>query len=146
MTDKTHSQDESEIAAIVARMFDAISWSPGQAPDFGRFAEAILPEASLVPSARPAKPTDIVSFIDRMCQLHADGAMATFSERPLKTAVQVFGNIAVAIGGYEMRVDGGPPSRGANAFLFVRTEAGWKIAGLAWDTERPGIALDPSLS
>ncbi|PWG03497.1 DUF4440 domain-containing protein [Sphingosinicella humi] len=146
MTDSTHSQDESEIIAIVARMFDAISWNPDQGPDLDGFAQPVLPEAILVPSARPAAPTDIVSFTDRMRRLHAESAMATFSEKPLTTVVHLFGNIAVAIGGYEMQVDGDAPARGANAFLFVRTETGWKVAGLAWDSERPGLALDASLS
>lgn len=138
------SDDEQAIVAIIEDMFAAISWDADNPPDLARFVAAVLPEATVVPSARPLAPTDITAFSQRMAGLYAEGAMKTFDERPLGTVVQVFGNIAVALGGFEAVVDGGAPGRGANAFVFVKDAEDWRIAAMAWDNEREALQL-PSI-
>lgn len=143
---EARTRDEQEILAIVDAMFDAIGWSGTKAPDLARFSAAVLPSATIVPSARPAATTDIAAFAARMGDMHARKAMATFEERPLGTIVHVFGNIAVAIGGFEASVDGGAPARGANGFLFVRDEGAWRIAGMAWDNEGETVRLPAALA
>lgn len=140
------NSDEQAILAIIEDMFAAISWDTDNAPDLERFAAAVLPEAAIVPSARPAAPTTIAAFGQRMAGLYDAGAMKTFAERPLSSVVQVFGNIAVVLGGYEAVVDGGAPSRGANAFMLVKDAGGWRVAAMAWDNERDTMQLPPSLS
>jgi hypothetical protein len=141
MTASEIRSDEEQIKEIVAQLFEAISWGDGNPPAFDSFAEPFLSTAAMVPSARPVVPTTISAFVERMAAQHASGGMANFDERPLGTHVRVFGNIAVALGGYEMRVNGGEASRGANAFLFVRDEGRWVIAGLAWENESDGAVL-----
>lgn len=139
------SDDEQAIVAIIEDMFAAISWDGESPPDLARFGAAVLPEATVVPSARPLAPTSIATFSQRMASLYVDGAMKIFDERALGTVVQVFGNIAVALGGFEAIVDDGAPGRGANAFLFVKEPEGWRIAAMAWDNEREGVQLPPGL-
>ncbi|MDT9598797.1 nuclear transport factor 2 family protein [Sphingosinicella rhizophila] len=134
MNQPDRSADEARILEIVDTMFDAISWSEGSPPDFDRFSAAVMAEAVLVPAARPAATTDIASFVKRMSGLHADGAMKTFTEKATKTQIRIFGNIAVAIGGFEAIADGSP-GRGANVFLLVRDAGDWRIAAMAWDNE-----------
>lgn len=140
------ADDVASITEIVADMFDAISWSPDNQPDFERFAKAVHECAVLVPSARPIVPSSIADFVDRMRSQHSAGSMETFDERPLKTSVLLFGNMAVALGGYEMRVNGGAPSRGANAFLLAREDGHWRIVSMAWDSERDGVRLSEHLA
>jgi hypothetical protein len=137
--------DARAIEAIITQLFNAISWDPVTPPDLAAFAAPVLPDAALVPSARPPAVTSIKTFSAMMAGQHAAGAMQTFQERPLATRIFVFGNIAVALGGFEMRIDGGAPGLGANAFLLIRDAADWKIAAMAWDSARPGQPLPESL-
>lgn len=139
------SADARAIEAIIASLFDAISWDPATPPDLAAFAAPVLPDAALVPSARPPAITSIQAFSAMMAGQHQSGGMKVFAERPLTTRTLLFGNIAVALGGFEMRIDGGAPGHGANAFLFVRDGDSWKIAGMAWDNAREGQPLPESL-
>jgi hypothetical protein len=128
------ADDEARIVEIIENMFDAVSWVEGRPPDFDRFAAAVRDDATIVPAARPAVPTDIASFVKRMSGLHTNSTMKTFGERARKTVVKLFGNVAVAMGGFEAVADGAR-SRGVNAFLFIREGADWQIAAMAWDNE-----------
>lgn len=128
-------EDEERIRRIIEDMFVAVSWSTTTPPDFKAFAKAVNKSAVVIPAARPASFTNIEAFAARMNEQYVSGAMTTFDERANKTVVNVFGNIAVAIGSFEARIDGGPVGRGANVFLFIRTEADWQIAAMAWDNE-----------
>jgi hypothetical protein len=137
--------DERRILEIIQGMFDAISWTAEAGPDLDRFAAAVRKDAVVVPSARPASPTSIEAFAARMGSLHASRAMTNFVEEPTGTVIKVFGNIAVAIGGFTALADGAT-SRGANAFLFVRDDGDWRIAGMAWDNEGPDKPLPEELA
>lgn len=130
-----YARDEARIREIVEQMFEAISWSETKAPDFEAFAGSVRKDAVLVPSARPASPTDIDTFVGRMRGQYEGAGMKTFDERANKTVVKIFGNLAVAIGSYQARIDGGPVGRGANGFLFVRDGGDWQIAAMGWDNE-----------
>lgn len=143
MTDYT--QDEDHIRDIIAQMFEAVSWSETKNPDFAAFASAVRKDAVLVPSGRPANPIDIETFVDRMSDQHSSGAMRIFDEKAHKTKVMVFGNLAVAFGSYEARIDNGPLGRGANGFLFVRNDGNWQIAAMGWDSESENKPLPPEL-
>jgi len=101
---------------------------------------AVRDDATIVPAARPAVPTDIASLVKRMSGLHTNSTMKTFGERARKTVVKLFGNVAVAMGGFEAVADGAR-SRGVNAFLFIREGDDWQIAAMAWDNETPATPL-----
>jgi ketosteroid isomerase-like protein len=140
-----YTKDEDRIREIIGQMFEAVSWSETKAPDFTAFASAVRKDAVLVPSARPANPTDIKTFVDRMSGQHSSGAMKDFDEKAHKTKVTVFGNLAVAIGSYVARIDNGPLGRGANGFLFIRNDGDWQIAAMSWDNESEEKPLPPEL-
>ena len=58
---------------------------------------------------------------------------------------EVFGDIAQHLCSYakQWRQDGEVRrGQGMKSFLFVRTAAGWRIAGAAWDDERDGVSLE----
>jgi hypothetical protein len=140
------SQDAREIKAIIKRMFEAISWSPDKAPDLAAFRASVRDDAVLVPSARPANTTDISNFLIGMKTQRDNGNLVDFEETALGTHVRVFGNIAVAIGGYESTINKGKPGRGANVFMLVRGDRGWEIAAMAWDSEKDDVMLAPDLA
>lgn len=139
------SADEAEIREIINSMFDAISWTKDRAPNFDTFGAAVHEAAIVLPAARPATPTSISAFTERMKGLHAGGAMASFEEVATGTIVKVYGNVAVAIGGFSALIDGAG-SRGVNGFLFARDQGKWQIVGMAWDNEHPDSPIPEDLA
>jgi hypothetical protein len=101
-----YAADEKRILTIVDSMYRAISWNDGVQPDFDRFRAPVRNDAVLIPASRPARPTDIKSFVNRMRRLHTEGVMKTFEEVGIKNTVSIFGNIAVAMGSFKALVDG----------------------------------------
>jgi hypothetical protein len=129
------SFDEATIKEIVAELYQCLIWSPEKAPDWERFLSHFLPDALLVPSARPATPVAAAAFTQRMTKQRDDGNLVHFHETNLGTVVEVFGNIATAFSPYATIVNQGSESRGVNAFFLVKTAGAWKIASMGWDNE-----------
>jgi hypothetical protein len=72
------------------------------------------------------------------------GALTSFEELETAETTEVFGNIAHRFSTYEKRgtmrgeaIEG----RGVISTQFIRTPSGWKISSMAWDDERPGLAV-----
>jgi Domain of unknown function (DUF4440) len=145
MSNPDYANDEARIVEIIDSMFAAVSWTEGRSPDFDRFSAAVRDDATIVPAARPAAPTNIASFVKRMSGLHTNRTMKTFVEKAGKTVIKLFGNVAVAIGGFEAVADGSR-SRGVNIFLFIREAGDWQIAAMAWDNETPTAPLPEELA
>jgi hypothetical protein len=145
MSNPDYANDKARIVELIEGMFAAVSWTEGHPPDLDRFSAAVRNDATIVPAARPAAPTNIGSFVKRMSGLHTNGTIKTFDEKARKTVVKLFGNVAVAIGGFEAVADGSR-SRGANAFLFIREAGDWQIAAMAWDNETPTAPLPEELT
>jgi hypothetical protein len=66
--------------------------------------------------------------------LHAEGS---FTERGFDPEVTVAGPIAVVWLPYDFYVDGRWSRCGVDAFTLLRTEAGWRIATVAWSVAQP---------
>jgi hypothetical protein len=80
-----------------------------------------------------------------MCQGMVDaGLLAFFDESEISATTEVFGNIAHRLSIYAKRgYSGEAPldGRGIISTQFVRTPDGWRISSMAWDDERPGLAI-----
>lgn len=57
---------EQAIRALIGDHFESMKWTPDTRPDWPRFSAEFLPDAVLVPSARPAMAKTLQAFIDRM--------------------------------------------------------------------------------
>ncbi len=131
----THVDDVEAIGRLMAELFEAISWSPESPPDWQRFSQPCLDDLLMVPAARPAKTTALQPFMEMMQKQRDDGNLVNFNERTLGHHVRVFGNIAIAMCGFETRINDGDPQRGVNAFMLVKSEGSWRIAAMSWDNE-----------
>jgi len=129
------THDTEFIQHLVARQFNSLCWTPNNSADWKVFAADFAPWASLYPSARPARPQTVESFVERMKGL-AETSLHTFFETPLGAVIHVFGNSAIAATGYEMTENGTKVSRGVEMMLLIKDENGWKIVAQAWDTEK----------
>ena len=61
-----HKDDIQAIQALVARQFASLNWGPGTSADWNAFAADFFPDASLYPSARPARRRSVEAFIERV--------------------------------------------------------------------------------
>ena len=61
--------------------------------------------------------------------------MRLFVQRVLGIGIQVFGNVAVAMGARKIIKKGAQVVRGVEALTFVKDDRVWRIAAQAWDTE-----------
>jgi hypothetical protein len=72
------------------------------------------------------------------------GRLTAFREVEYADVTEVFGNVAQRFSGYGKtgELDGAPiEGKGMISTQFVRTPTGWRMASMAWDDERPGLAV-----
>jgi hypothetical protein len=137
-------EDVKAIAALVVRQFSSLNWQSDRPADWSSFAADFLQDASLYPSARPAKRQTVEGFIERMKSL-AGTTLRSFHETVLGTEIRVFGNVAVAVAACEMIENGTQVNRGVEMLLLVKDQGVWRIVSQAWDTESPFNRISPSL-
>jgi hypothetical protein len=137
--------DRAAVAAVVRTFFEAFTSGPGCAERLDALPALFLPEAVVVRTCG-GEPTvyDVDGFIRPRRELLTSGALTDFSEWELTGHTELFGDIAHHFCSYakQWRRDGVPESgRGMKTLQLVRTGAGWRISGAAWDDERDGLSL-----
>jgi hypothetical protein len=139
MTADDQADDIAAIEALIARQFAALSWTPETPADWNGFADDFTADATLYPSARPAKSQSVTAFLARMKGL-AGTTLRSLQETALGAEIIVSGNVAVAVAPCEMVENGSETSRNVEMMLLVKTEGRWRIAAQDWDKaggERP---------
>jgi len=144
MQTNQHSDDVQAIEALVTRQFASLNWRPGTSGNWTAFAADFYHDASLYPSARPAKRQSVEGFIERMKSL-VGTKLRTFHESVLGTEIRVFGNVAVAVAACEMIENGTEVARGVEMLLLIKDEGVWRIVSQAWDSESPSKPIPGSL-
>lgn len=142
--DERETDDEAQIRALIARQFSSLSWKAGGEPDWLAFRKDFLPEARLLPSARPVALQSVEGFVARMSGL-VGTALRSFDERVLGSTIQIFGNVAVAAVGCENVENDSQTNRVVEMMLLVKDEGGWKIAAQAWDKASDALPVPPHL-
>jgi hypothetical protein len=138
-------EEVGAIKAIIARQFESLNWTQDVSADWQKFAADFFPDASLYPSARPAKRQIVDDFVARMKSL-AGTTLQTFRERVLGTEVRVFGNVAVASVACEVTENEAVTSRSVEMMLFINDNGQWRIVAQAWDGETPTRLIPASLT
>jgi hypothetical protein len=76
------------------------------------------------------------------------GDLTRFNETELAEITKIFGNVAHRFSAYSKSGTFKGTSfsgRGMISTQFIHTPQGWKVSCMAWDDERPGLALPASL-
>jgi hypothetical protein len=137
--------DTRNIADIVRRFFAAVSFEIGHRPSYEAIRDLFLADGRLIKNSGAApEVTTVAEFIDARQKMVDAGLLKWFHESEISATTEVFGNIAHRLSIYEKRgYSGETPldGRGVISTQFVRTPAGWKISSMAWDDERPGLAI-----
>ena len=145
------SDDREACNRLVGRFFAAVSFAEGSRPPYGDLHEVLFEGAKLIKNSGEApEVATVVEFISPRQSLVDAGELTAFEEIELGGTTELFGNVAHRFSRYAKRgVMNGVPfeGRGAISTQFIRTRDGWRISAMAWDDERPGLALpDPGAS
>jgi hypothetical protein len=124
--------DEEAIRTLIGAHFEGMKWTPASKPDWTAFSADFLPNASLIPAARPAKAKTLYAFIERM-NVVAQSTLHTFEEHTRGMEVLIFGNVAVVLAASEMLENGTETNHDVSGYLLVKSEGKWCIAAHAWD-------------
>ncbi len=130
---------------LTAAFFGAVSFAPGERPDYGAIRALFLPGGRLIRAIGDTLDvTTVDEFIAPRQALVDRGALTAFEEYEIEARIEAFGNVVHRFSIYGKRgtQDGASfEARGAISTQFVNTADGWRIASMAWDDERPGLTL-----
>jgi hypothetical protein len=146
MTDHSeHTPTKPELDRLMADFFGAVSFDTGAEPDYDRIYGLFI-EAGLLIKNSAATPeiSSVAEFIAPRQATVCSGALTSFRETELSETTQIFGNVAQRFSAYaKIGTQDGLrfAARGMIATQFISTPAGWRISAMAWDDERPGLAL-----
>jgi hypothetical protein len=100
-------------------------------------------------TAQVPEISTVAQFIAPRQALVNSGELTRFKEWELSETTQIFGNIAHRYSVYgKAGTQGGKAfeARGVISTQFVKTPQGWKMSAMAWDDERPGLAIPADCS
>jgi hypothetical protein len=95
-------------------------------------------------SSESPEISNVDDFIAARQRLIDSGALTSFEEFETAETTEVFGNIAHRLSTYEKRgtINGEAiEGRGVISTQFICTPSGWRMTSMAWDDERPGLAI-----
>ncbi len=146
MTDhQNHSVAKRELDRLMAEFFRAVSFEQGERPHYDDIYTLFI-ESGLLIKNSSASPdiSSVRQFIEPRQATVSSGELTSFHELELSEITQIFGNVAQRFSAYakSSTLQGVPfEARGMIATQFIMTPAGWKMSAMAWDDERPGLAL-----
>jgi hypothetical protein len=126
------NDDVRAIKTLIGAHFQGLHWTPATRADWTTFSADFLPDASLLPAARPVRRQTLDAFITRMNGV-AQSTLRSFEERTLGMQILVFGNVAVILSASELLENGTEVNHDVSGFLLVKDEGRWRIAAHAWD-------------
>jgi hypothetical protein len=133
------------LAALMQAFFDAVSFEPGGRPPYERLHGLFIDGGLLIRNIGPApEVTGVAQFIAPRQRSVEAGELTAFRETELAEITEVFGQVAHRTSTYAKTgtLNGQAfAARGVISTQFVSTPAGWRISAMAWDDERPGLAL-----
>ncbi len=135
---------EDELAALTAAFFAAVSFEPGERPDYDAIRDLFIEGGLLIKNVDALDIATVDEFIAPRRALVDSGELTAFAERELAHITEVFGNVAHRMSTYAKHgTQGGRTfvARGVISTQFVFTPSGWKMSAMAWDDERAGLAL-----
>ncbi|HKL54038.1 MAG TPA: hypothetical protein VJ902_08765 [Wenzhouxiangellaceae bacterium] len=141
--------DTEQIRAMITELYALVSGPGDKQRDWAREAELFMPQAHMIRTnvdAAGEPSPEIIRAADYAENFERKMAGRDFYEVEIHNVVEVFGNIAHAFSTYEAYEDAEGTrllKRGINSIQFYRVDGEWKIAGMVWDDERPGLTIGP---
>lgn len=137
-------RDRDALDALTGRLYRAFRNAGGIAPAVDTLYEVFLPDARIVKAVSTVPETmSLQAFVESRRTVLTDGTLIDFDEWEIDQRTVVLGHLASRWSLYRKigRKDGVAfDLRGFKSLQCVRVGDDWKIAALAWDDERPGLA------
>jgi hypothetical protein len=135
----------AELKDLVDEFFRAVSFESGQRPAYARIRDLFIDEGMLIRNG-PDGPeiSSVDEFIAVRQRILDSGALTAFAEVEPAATTEAFGNVAHRFSTYEKHGTINGEAINASGLIstqFVRTPSGWKMSSMAWDDERPGLAI-----
>ena len=138
-------EEEDAIAKVMARFLASVSFESGALPDYSSLPSQFTEGARLVRTASgQPESIGIDEFVHDRTEQVRSGQLQAFAERETAQVTERFGNVAHRFSTYSKRSDHAgvvAESDGVISTQFVKTPAGWRISGMAWDDERLGLTI-----
>jgi hypothetical protein len=135
----------AELKALTDDFFRAVSFESGQRPAYARIRDLFIDDGKLIRNTSELPEISSADdFIASRQSMFDSGALTSFQEVETAETTEVFGNVAHRFSTYEKRgTMNGEAIEGAGLIStqFIRTPDGWKMSSMAWDDERPGLAI-----
>ena len=139
------TDDAAEMAAVLADFLAAVSFPAGGRPEYSAMRGLFSEGARLIKnSGALPEISSVDEFILPRQQQVDSGDLTSFAEVELAHITEVFGNVGHRLSTYAKRgtIKGVAfEAEGIISTQFIRTPSGWKISAMAWDDERPGLAI-----
>jgi hypothetical protein len=134
-----------ELKDLIGEFFRAVSFHSGQRPAYAGIRDLFIDDGMLIRNG-PDGPeiSSVDEFIAARQRILDSGALTAFAEVEIAATTEAFGNVAHRFSTYEKHgtVEGEAINgSGLISTQFVRTPSGWKMSSMAWDDERPGLAI-----
>src|SRR5262245_21629416 len=94
---------EDALAALTAGFFDAVSFAPGERPDYDAIHGLFIAPGLLIKNIGEAEITTVDEFIAPRRALVDSGALTEFEEWEIAHVTEVFGNVAHRMSTYGKR-------------------------------------------
>ncbi len=136
--------DVASVPAIIAALYDVISFPPDGVPDWDRLRSLFAPGGRVIPPKMEGQDGIPVMTVEEFVEWGnqvADGAglrSAGFYEKQVACITETFGNIAHVFSTYESRftaADPEPFERGINSIQLAWHDNRWWTVTIFWDTE-----------
>jgi len=133
------------MAGLLADFFAAVSFPAGGRPEYSAMHGLFSEGARLIKNSGDVPEISTVDeFIVPRQQQVDSGELTSFAEVEVAHVSEVFGNVGHRFSTYAKRgtIKGvACEEQGIISTQFIRTPSGWKISAMAWDDERPGLAI-----
>lgn len=128
--------DIEEIGAVCPRLYQAVGWDDGKAPDWDAFRACCHPDILLVPmGSGAATPIRLEDFVAGMEGQRSSGAVQSLSEVETGRKVEGYGNFASVRSRFLATING-VARRGITFAHLVRDQGRWVIVATGWENER----------
>lgn len=140
--------DREAIHALVTELYALVSGPGERKRDWRREAELFLPGARMIRTVVDGDGVARPEFISAAVypenfERKMEGR--DFFEFGINNIIEQFGQIAHVFSSYEAWEDAAQTKfikRGINSIQLYRIDGQWRIAGMVWDDERPGLVMD----
>ena len=139
---------KDELDRLIANFFRAVNFDGGGAPSYEDIYPLFIESGLLIKNTGVIPEiSNVREFIEPRAAMVRAGELTRFREVELSETTVVFGNVAHRFSAYAKSgmMKGVPfEGRGMISSQFVLTPDGWRISAMAWDDERPGLAIPAS--